>query len=313
MIPSTFLGVDDDLIALADRLRQSTVEVRATHRGRPTGHGSGVVWGGAARAGATIVTNAHVAQTPHATVTLPDGRHVDARVVARDPRRDLATLQIESPLDATVIVPATVGDARALRPGQLVVALGHPLGVANSLSLGIVHATNGSPFRQRHDSTSHLISADIRLAPGNSGGPLANAAGEVVGINSMIANGLGVAVSSTAVTHFLAAHRPRPHLGVTVRPVTVALRGTAARVAGLLVLELTLGGPADRAGMLPGDVLLGTAQQPFASADDLLTLLHTSGANSTILLDVGRAGRRTVVPVTLGPVTAEPGQYRRAA
>jgi serine protease Do len=288
-------ALDDDLAAIAARLRRSTVEVR-TGRGRAAGHGSGIVWD----ARGLVVTNAHVARAPRATITLADGRSADARLVAHDPRRDLATLQIDAP--PADLAPAVVGDARALRPGHVVVAHGHPLGDAHSLAVGVVHAVDGTPFGRRAGA---VIAADIRLAPGNSGGPLANAAGEVVGVNSMIAGGLGIAIPTTTVARFLHAQRPRPRLGVALRGVTVALRparrGEPRTIAaGLLVLEVAGGSAAARAGVLPGDVLLGADGTPFASADDLLDRLAGADAGSTLRLDVGRAGRRTVVAVTLG-------------
>jgi serine protease Do len=217
------------------------------------------------------------------------------------------------------LVAAAVGDAGALRPGHLVVAHGHPLGHAHSLAVGVVHAVDGTPFgRTGARPRGAVIAADIRLAPGNSGGPLANAAGEVVGVNSMIAGGLGIAIPTTTVARFLAAHRPRPRLGVSLRPVTVALRGEprtgrARPVAtGLLVLEVAGGSAAARAGVLPGDVLLGVDGRPFADADDLLGRLAEAGAGTTLRLDVGRAGRRMTVAVLLGE-PGSGGRPRRAA
>jgi serine protease Do len=302
------IPLDDDLSDVAARLRQSTVEVRTRRGARATGHGSGIVWD----ADGVIVTNAHVAQGARATVTLADGRALDARLVAHDPSRDLATLRLEA--SAPGLTAAHVGDSGALRPGALVVALGHPLGVAHSLAVGVVHSTDGTPFGRR--GVGSVIAADIRLAPGNSGGPLANAAGEVVGVNSMIAAGLGIAIPAATVARFVDAQRPRPRLGVTVRPVTVALRGRPrVDTTGLLVLELTRDGPAARAGLLPGDVLLAVDRRTFAGPDDLLTAIRSAGPGATLLLDVGRGGRRTTVPVTLGPLDdpAAGDRPRRAA
>jgi serine protease Do len=188
--------------------------------------------------------------------------------------------------------------------------------------VGVVHSAGGVQIgrgrvapagRGTRAAGRGLIAADIRLAPGNSGGPLATARGEVVGINSMIANGLGLAIPSETVTRFLAAQAPRPRLGVALRPVEVRLRGRRDdATVGLLVLELTQDGAAQRAGLLPGDVLLGAAGVPFASADDLLTVLARSGAGATVHLDVGRAGRRTVVAVPL-PAAGDSARPRRAA
>ena len=210
---------------IAERLRRSTVQIRP--HGREQGGGSGVVWS----AGGLILTNAHVARTPAAEIELWDGRRFAARVASRDPRRDLATLRIDEPgLEA-----ATAGNSAALRPGELVIAIGSPLGFAGALSSGIVHSI-GKQF----------IYADVRLAPGNSGGPLADAEGRVVGINTAIVNGLGAAIPSATVLDFV-RHGARPSLGISLRPVHL----------GLLLMEVDPGGAAAAAGLRPGDVLLG--------------------------------------------------------
>ena len=180
------LGLDAALEDVADRLRRVTVQVRAGARSA----GAGVVW---LRRG-LIVTNAHVATGTAAEVVLPDGRALDARLVARDPRRDLAAFALP-PGDHAAAIRA---DARGLRPGELVVAVGHPLGVAYAAALGIVHrAPNGGR------GPGAWLQADIRLAPGNSGGPLADVAGRIVGINAMIVGGLGFAVPTHVVERFV--------------------------------------------------------------------------------------------------------------
>ena len=162
--------------SLAARLAGITVEVRG--RGASAGGpaGAGVVW----RADGLILTNAHVAKGGVAVV-LPDRRVLPARLAARDVEHDLAALVVE----ATGLSAAEIGDSDALRVGELVLAVGNPLGVIRALSAGLVHAT-GRGF----------IQADLRLAPGSSGGPLADASGRVVGLNAMIVGGLAVAVPS---------------------------------------------------------------------------------------------------------------------
>jgi serine protease Do len=177
-----------ELSELASRLRQSTVEVRTGG----TGAGSGIIWS----ENGLIVTNAHVARTDRATVVLWDGRAFEGHVTARDSRRDLATIVVDS--GAAVLPAAVVGHPTDLRTGDVVIALGHPLGITGALALGVVHVVEtrrGGP---------RWIRADIRLAPGNSGGPLADAHGRVVGVNTLIAGGLGVAVPVTTVARFLA-------------------------------------------------------------------------------------------------------------
>src|SRR5262249_53941743 len=153
-----------------------------------------IIWESDA-AKSVIITNAHVVRGRRAFVTLGDGRSAEGRVANFDDRRDLAALTI----DVGNLPAATIGDSDALRVGELVFAMGNPLGLVGALSVGVVHA-NGKQW----------IGADVRLAPGNSGGMLADAEGHVVGVNSMIANGLALAIPSNAVKRFLnCAARPR--------------------------------------------------------------------------------------------------------
>ena len=179
-------GLTAALGQVAERLRGVTVQVRAGQAST----GAGVVW---LRHG-LVVTNAHVATASKLEVVLPDGRAAPARLVARDPERDLAALELPSADHE----PAVRADARGLRPGELLVALGHPLGVAYATALGLVHRP---PTGGRGPAA--WLQADIRLAPGNSGGPLADAGGRVVGINAMIVGGLGFAVPTHVVERFL--------------------------------------------------------------------------------------------------------------
>jgi serine protease Do len=254
--------IQAELEALAERLRASTVAVRL---GRD-GAGSGVIW---ASDGA-IVTNAHVASRPHAEVVLSDGRRFGARVERRDPRRDLALLRI----DATGLPAVVTRHPGELRIGEVVVAVGHPLGIPNALTMGIVHAPVG-------ERPGRFVQADLRLAPGNSGGPLADAHGRVVGINSMVVRGLALAVPSDDVQRFASASAAPARLGVRV----AAGRLRDGRDV-LVVVALERGSRAHRAGLLVGDALLATDADRlrFASA-----------------LDVVRGGVRITVPVPHDP------------
>jgi serine protease Do len=179
-------GIDGCLSALAGRLRHITVQIH----GAPAGVGSGVLWS----SDGLIVTNAHVVRG-RVNVVLPGGRAVQARLLARDPERDLAALAI----DAHALAAAEIGDSDSLRVGQLVVAVGNPLGLAGAVTAGLIHAIG-----PRRSAGASLIQADLRLAPGNSGGPLADARGRVIGINAMIAGGLALAVPSSLVARFVA-------------------------------------------------------------------------------------------------------------
>src|SRR4029077_331135 len=157
-------------------------------------------------------------------VGLWDGSTHDASLVSRDTRRDLATLKIA----ASGLPAATPGDSSALRVGELVIAVGNPLGFIGAMTTGVVHSL---PNGQR------WVAADVRLAPGNSGGPLADAQGRVIGINTMIAGGLALAVPSNAVGEFLKRGGAQgPALGVTLQPVSLP---TGA--VGLLLLKVDPG------------------------------------------------------------------------
>lgn len=191
--PFALAALTGELEELAARLRRFTVRIN-THGARTGGVGAGIVWPTAA--GAFVVTNAHVVPSGRSglVVETSAGSEADARVVARDRDRDLAVLRLIDVPNAWPS-PATIGDARLLRVGEIVVALGHPLGVGGALSVGVVHAVpNGD---------DQLVRADIRLAPGNSGGPLATLDGEVIGVNCMIARGLGIAIPARAADHFV--------------------------------------------------------------------------------------------------------------
>ncbi len=156
---------------IAEQLRRSTVLVRPGSRG----NGSGVIWS----ADGAIITNAHVARGSQARVQLWDGRELEAAVVSRDLRRDLAELRVT----ATNLPAATPADSSQLRPGELAIAIGNPLGFIGALTTGVIHAVG--PLRRLN--SQHWVQSDVRLAPGNSGGPLADARGRVIGINTMVA------------------------------------------------------------------------------------------------------------------------------
>ena len=237
---------------VAERLRRATVEVET---------GSGVIWD----ASGIVITNAHVARGRSARVKLWDGRSFDAAVLARDPRRDLASLRI-----AAGDLPAlAAGDSSKLRVGELVIAVGNPLGFVGALSTGVVHALS-----------RHWVHADVRLAPGNSGGPLADAQGRAIGINTMIANGVALAVPSNSVARFLRDGTEDIGLGIVVRPVP----------AGILILDVEPGSPADRSSLMIGDLLVGANGRRFRSLEDLGEVIEAS-AGGVLRLEFLRGDR----------------------
>ena len=273
---------------VAERLRRSTVEVRlpGTHAWDGAG-GSGVI----ASPDGQIVTNAHVARGADASVRLWGGRELPAKLLARDARRDLAVLKVE----AGGLPAAVFGDSGALRVGELVMAIGNPMGFIGALTTGVVHALGSlSGFGRQN-----WVLADVRLAPGNSGGPLADAYGRVIGINTMIVNGLGAAVPGNAVKAFLRRGASGFSLGVTVQPVHLE-----DRRFGLLVLKVEQGSPAAAAPLRVGDVLTGAGGRPFGSVDDLHllldgALLDRAGAGGVIHLQFLRGDRAATREVAI--------------
>lgn len=250
-----------DFGEIAEKLRRSTVLVLPGERG----NGSGVIWS----ADGAIITNAHVAHASNMRVQLWDGREFDAAVVSRDTRRDLAELRVS----ASNLPAATAADSSQVRPGELAIAIGNPLGFVGALTTGVIHAVG--PLRRF--GSELWVQADVRLAPGNSGGPLADARGRIIGINTMVAGRLALAVPSNAVTNFLANDPIDAWLGVTVVPVQVPRPGSRSKTFGLVLLEVEPDSPAANASFLPGDILLGTDEKSFASLGDLASSLQGSG------------------------------------
>ncbi|OKH53470.1 peptidase S1 [Scytonema sp. HK-05] len=292
---ATMTRITDELATVAENVRKVTVQVRSSSYGG----GSGVIWQSSlhplqlprqqgrdkdklllpgTEGGSLIITNAHVATNNRATVELWDGRVFEAVRTNIDPTKDLAALKI----DATDLPTATIGNSDALRVGEFVLAVGNPFGDSGAVTSGIIHASH-----------QRMVIADIRLFPGNSGGPLADCLGRVIGINTMIVNGLGVAIPSLAVEGFLRGNRQK--LGVTVQPVVVD--ATNKRTLGLLVLSVNSGSAAEAAGMLVGDVLMGVSGQDFTRLDDLSKYLERTDSTKPLPLQILRGGRQLVCQV----------------
>jgi serine protease Do len=270
---------------VSDKLRPGVAVVR----GERGGSGAGTVW----RPDGLVITNSHVATGERARVAFADGRDCAARVVARDPSVDLAALETEE-CDLTAL---PWGDSSALKVGQVVLAVGNPLGETRSVTAGIISGVGagvaGGALRLRE-----AVQANITLLPGNSGGPLADARGRVVGINSMVMGpGVAIAVPSNTVERFLAERAPgAPILGVGGQAVELPGEPEGA---GVLIAEVVDGGAAEAAGMMIGDVLLAIDGAPARDGEELLRALTARRPGEPRRLAILRGGRRrelTAVP-----------------
>lgn len=275
------------LSSLTAELRRSTVQVR-DGRG---GTGSGIIW----QPDGLIVTNAHVVRGKRVEVELEGGQILTATVDHRDDSVDLATLRVS----ATDLPTASIGDSDQLRVGELVIAIGNPLGLVGAVTAGIIHSPPDLEAKQP------WVQADVRLAPGNSGGPLINANGQVIGVNSMIVNGLAIAIPSNTVHTFVQQAGQRPLLGATLQPVR--LNRSRRGQLGLLVLEIAASSPAEGA-LLPGDVLLGVDGEPLRSPWSFSALVSHSTPGDRLTLNRLRGGRISSVTITLG----QRSQHREA-
>lgn len=269
-------SLSDAAALLVTRALPGVVQVRS---GR--GGGAGIIW----RADGRVLTNDHVLprRRDDIEVVLNDGRTLRATVAARNPALDLALLT----LDATDLPAATIGDSSGVRVGELVIAIGHPWGMRDVVTSGIVSGVGD--LELGGGRTAPYIRSDVRLAPGNSGGPLLNARGEVIGINAMIFGGdLSVAIPTHVASAWLRTAEIRApwRIGAQVRPAP----------GGLLVVSLDADGTAAQAGIQPDDVLLTANGEPLPDAAALLGLLRRASDRLTLL--VRRGDTTTQVALT---------------
>ena len=264
----------------------STVISVSTRSGR--GGGSGVILGTNDGA-ATAVTNSHVVRGlqqrgggERLRVTLADGTTEDAEVLGDDPSSDLAAVRFEAPRERELTV-APLGEAKNLVVGQLVVAIGSPLGFQRTVTAGVVSALGRSLRGQDGRLIENVVQTDAAINPGNSGGPLADVSGRVVGINTAIiggAQGIGFAVPVSAAFRRVVfalvteGRIRRAFLGVMVQ--SRQARGDAGAEGGAQVENVAPNSPAKIAGVRRGDLIVGFNENPVHSTDDLLNLLDES-------------------------------------
>jgi serine protease Do len=319
---------------LASRVSQSVVTVRSERVVKPTGHefalpndpffrqffgqgfqvpsqprregglGSGVI----VSPDGYVLTNHHVIDgAQHIEVDLADRRTFKGTVVGSDTASDLAVLKI----DATGLMPLPFGDSKSARVGDVVLAFGNPLGVGETVTMGIISA-KGRATDLGNGSFEDFLQTDAPINQGNSGGPLVNLRGELIGINSQIVSpsggsiGIGFAIPSAMAANVMdqLIHGGRVHrgqLGVTVQTVTsdIAKSLGLAEVKGALVSDVSTGSPADRAGLRRGDVILRLNGSGVSDSNALRNQISSTAPGSRIDLTVVRDGRERTVTANL--------------
>ena len=259
-----------------------------------------------------MLTNAHVvSRAARGVAVFSDGSEADVVVVGADPLSDLAVVRARGETPP----PAELGDAGSLKVGQLVVAVGNPLGLSGSVTAGVVSGLGRSlPTRDGRTArvVEDVIQTDAALNPGNSGGALADSSSRVVGINTAVAGwGLGLAVpindtSRRIVTTLVADGRVRrAYLGLvsTPAPLPAALAERTGRRRGLRIVDVVPGAPADRAGLKPGDLVLEAGRRPVADAQSLQRLLFAEAIGRPLPMTVHRRGAMVDVITLPGELT----------
>jgi S1-C subfamily serine protease len=292
--------------SVVDRVGPAVVRVEriADEKNRGGGTGSGVVIAG----DGLVLTNSHVVgDAGRVRLSFAEGSHREARVLGNDPDTDLALLRTDLPSGTPA---ASLGDSKMLKRGQLVVAIGNPLGFESTVTAGVVSALGRSLRATSGRLIDDVIQTDAALNPGNSGGPLVATTGQVVGINTAMisrAQGICFAVASNTavfvVSEFVAHGRVRrAHIGIAAETVPLPRRiglATGAGQRALRVSEVETGGPAASAGLLAGDVILSLDGITIEGADDLIRLLGAAriGKETELaLLRGGQVEKRKVTP-----------------
>lgn len=263
-----------------------------------------------------VLTNSHVVGTAkEIRLRSNEGFVTDARILGRDPDTDLALLRADATRELSF---ASLGDSKTLRRGQLVVAIGNPLGFESTVTAGVVSALGRSIRSVTGRVIEDVIQTDAALNPGNSGGPLVSSAGEVIGINTAIisgAQGICFAVASNTAQFVLSeiirhGYVRRAYIGVSAQTAPIPRRH--AHLAGIdntqgaLLMQLEPAGPAAQAGLVPGDVVIRLDGTGVHGVDDLIRLLDRDRIDRTLIIEVLRMGR-------VRELSIHPGERKQAA
>lgn len=290
---------------VVDRLGPAVVRLDASSGGehRRAGSGSGVI----VAPDGFVLTNSHVVGgAARVGVTTTDGRRLTARVVGDDPDTDLALVRVN---EALTLPAAPLGDSKRLKRGQLVVAIGNPLGFESTVTTGVVSALGRSLRASTGRLIDDLIQTDAALNPGNSGGPLVSSGGEVIGINTAVilgAQGICFAIAANTAKFVLGelvrhGRVRRAFIGIAAQQTTLPRRvryeAGVTQASAVMVGVVEPGSPAEKAGMQPGDIIVALDAEPVTGADDLVRLLTGDRIGRMVTLDVLRERERRSVPV----------------
>jgi S1-C subfamily serine protease len=300
-------ALSSGLAALVDRVGPAVVRVETAGNGRrPGGIGSGVV----ISPDGLLLTNSHVIHGHHeARLTDSEGRILEARLIGEDRDTDLALLRVTA---ARRLASALLGDSKQLRRGQLVVAIGNPLGFEFTVTSGVVSALGRSLRASNGRLIDDVVQTDAALNPGNSGGPLVSTRGEVVGINTAViagAQGICFAVASNTAKFVLGelirhGRVRRAYIGVSAQTVPVPRRyaqefGLENKL-GALVIGIETHSPAAAAGLATQDIVVKLGRETVTGVDDLVRLLDGSRVDQTVDMTVLRFGK--LVELTVQPI-----------
>ena len=293
-----FQSLSNDLAATVETAGSGVVRVEARRRLSA----SGIVW---SQDGVIVTSHHGVERDENIKIGLPNGQSVSATLVGRDPTTDLAVLRAE----ATGLTPATWVDfsAAPVQVGHLMLALGRP-GKSVQATLGIISALSQDWRTPGGGRLDHFLQTDVVMYPGFSGGPLVNAAGHVIGMNtSALLRGISFTVSAPSVQRVVEmllahGHIKRGYLGVSTQPVRLpaALSEQLKQETGLLLVGVEPDSPADKGGLLLGDTIVSLADSPVRQHDDLLTHLSGDKISTEITLKIVRGGQITVVTAVVG-------------